>query len=292
MTKSLICKLFGVSRQLYYRRKWSVSRRRATASDVVASVESVRSEMPRIGVRKLYHILKPHMREMSVGRDRLFSILRANGMLVKPVRSYHVTTNSHHRFHKHKNLLANMKITRPEQAWVSDITYVGSRGRHMYLALITDAYSKRIMGYDLSDSLSTEGAIKALKMANRSRIYKAEPLVHHSDRGIQYCSGAYQRLLGKYKIVPSMTESYDPYANAVAERVNGILKQEFLLEECNLNLSDMKDLIADVVETYNTRRPHCSCSMLTPELMHRQSSIDIITYKKSVSTELQTVETL
>ena len=179
LPKVAICELFGVSRQSYYRKKWRASWIKNRATEVVESVEKIRAEMPRVGCRKLYHMLKPQMRSLSVGRDKMYSILRANHMLVSPVRSYHVTTNSHHRFHKHKNLLANMKITRPEQAWVSDITYVGSRGRHMYLALITDAYSKRIMGYDLSDSLSTEGAIKALKMANRSRIYKAEPLVHH-----------------------------------------------------------------------------------------------------------------
>ena len=242
-------------------------------------VSDIRSEMPRIGTRKLYFMLMPKLREMKTGRDRLFDILRANHMLVKPCRSYHVTTNSHHRFHKYKNLVADITPERPEQIWVSDITYIGNRTRHMYLALVTDAYSKKIMGYDLSDSLNTEGTLNALRMANRNRTYPQETLIHHSDRGIQYCSDAYQKLLKKYRIKTSMTESYDPYANAVAERINGILKQEFLLEELNLPMNDMKKVIRDAVNTYNNRRPHYSCWYNTPEQMHRQNEIKIKEFK-------------
>ena len=150
--------------------------------------------MPRIGTRKLYYMLKPRLREINTGRDRLFDILRANHMLVPPCRSYHITTNSHHRFRKHRNLIADMVPERPEQVWVSDITYIGNRTRHMYLALVTDAYSKKIMGYDLSDSLSTTGSVNALKMANRNRRYRENSLIHHSDRGIQYCSDIYQNI--------------------------------------------------------------------------------------------------
>ena len=236
--------------------------------------------MPRIGTRKLYYMLKPRLRELNTGRDRLFDILRANHMLVPPCRSYHITTNSHHRFRKHRNLIADMVPERPEQVWVSDITYIGNRTRHMYLALVTDAYSKKIMGYDLSDSLSTTGSVNALKMANRNRRYRENSLIHHSDRGIQYCSDIYQNLLERYKIRTSMTESYDPYANAVAERVNGILKQEFLLEEINLPLKDMKKVVRDAVNTYNNIRPHFSCAYLTPQKMHEQDNIKIKTYKK------------
>lgn len=242
-------------------------------------VEDIRSYMPRIGARKLYFMLRSKLREMKTGRDRLFDILRANHMLVKPCRSYHVTTNSHHRFRKHKNLVTDITPERPEQIWVSDITYIGNRTRHMYLALVTDAYSKKIMGYDLSDSLNTEGTLNALRMANRNRIHPNRTLIHHSDRGIQYCSDAYQKLLKRYGMITSMTESYDPYANAVAERVNGILKQEFLLEELNLPIKDMKKVISDVVNTYNRKRPHYSCGYNTPENMHRQNEIKIKTYK-------------
>ena len=245
--------------------------------------------MPRIGTRKLYFILGDNLKSINVGRDRLFSILKANNMLIKPYRTYHVTTNSHHRFHKYRNLVEDMPLERPEQVWVSDITYVGNRNNHMYLALVTDAYSKKIMGYDLSESLSTTGAINALKMANKNRKYEDMPLIHHSDRGIQYCSDAYQLLLNKYNIKPSMTESYDPYANATAERINGILKQEFLLEEMNLPLRDMKKAVRDAINTYNNLRPHYSCAYHTPEYMHDQNKIKIKIYKSknSASKNLQ-----
>ena len=126
-----VCRLLGISRQKYYRQQWSICRSRQKATEVVEMVQDIRLEMPRIGTRKLYHILRSDLRERHVGRDRLFDILRANHMLIKPVRSYHVTTNSHHRFRKHKNLVENMEATRPEEIWVSDITYIGNRSRHM-----------------------------------------------------------------------------------------------------------------------------------------------------------------
>lgn len=242
-------------------------------------VRDIRMELPRVGTRKLYHMLHQPLKEKKVGRDKLFDILRANRLLIKPRRSYRLTTNSHHRFRKHKNLVEGMEVTRPEEIWVSDITYIGDSNRHLYLSLVTDAYSKKIMGYDLSDSLDTQGPLNALRMANRNRLYRDLPLIHHSDRGIQYCSDAYQKLLGQYHIIPSMTESYDPYANAVAERVNGILKQEFLLEELNLQLSDMKQVIKDAVYKYNNIRPHYSCGYKTPEYMHHQKLIKIKSYK-------------
>jgi len=235
-------------------------------------------------------MLEEPLRDLHVGRDKLFRVLRANNMLVIPKRSYRKTTNSYHRFHKHKNLIENMEITRPEQVWVSDITYIGGHG-NAYLALVTDAYSKKIMGYDLSDSLATEGSIRALKMADKQRQYKQEPLIHHSDRGLQYCSNDYQKLLKKKKITPSMTESHDPYANAVAERVNGILKQEFLLEDYNVDIKTMKLLVDDAVRTYNSKRPHYSCFMNTPEQMHIQKEVKVRTYKKieSCKTSLATL---
>ena len=242
-------------------------------------VQDIRLEMPRIGTRKLYHMLHLSLKEKKVGRDKLFDILRANRLLIKPARSYHVTTNSHHRFRKHKNLVENMEATRPEEIWVSDFTYIGNRNSHMYLSLVTDAYSKKIMGYDLSNSLDTQGPLNALKMANRNRLYREVPLIHHSDRGIQYCSNAYQKLLKRYRIIPSMTESYDPYANAAAERINGILKQEFLLEELNLPLWNMKLVIKEAVYKYNNLRPHYSCEYKTPEYMHHQKMIKIKSYK-------------
>ena len=280
---SEVCRLLGTSRQRYYRGVWGERRSRRRATETVVLVQSVRKEMPRIGGRKLHHMLGRELAIIGVGRDRLFDILRANHMLILPPRSYHVTTNSHHRFRKYKNLIAGMTVTRPEHVWVSDITYIGNRSSHLYLALVTDAYSKKIVGYDLSESLGADGAIRAIKMAHANRRYPEEELIHHSDRGIQYCSDEYQKLLRRYKIIPSMTESYDPYANAVAERVNGILKQEFLLEELNLPFDMMKKAVRESVDIYNNRRPHCSCGYNTPEWTHGQKNIQIKTYAKKIT---------
>lgn len=271
---------------MYYRSIRSKGKAQNTAKDVVDLVLTVRKKMPRLGTRKLYYLLNEPLKRLHVGRDKLFTILNANHLCIKPERRYRTTTNSHHRFRKHKDLLASMDIVRPEQIWVSDITYVGNRNSHNFLALVTDAYSKKIMGYDLSNSLSTDGAIRALRMALKKRKYKTEILTHHSDRGIQYCSNEYQKLLTKNKIQPSMTESYDPYANAIAERVNGILKGEFELEKYVDNRYIIGELVKDSVHTYNKLRPHYSCYMLTPNQMHNQRKIKMRTYKKKQLTKL------
>lgn len=246
-------------------------------------MKQVRIQMPRIGTRKLHHILQEELKELGVGRDKLFSILKANHMQITPKRSYHITTDSHHRFRKHKNIVAELPLVRPEQVWVADITYVGNRTNPMYLALVTDAYSKKIVGYDVSKSLCSTGSVRALSMAIKTRIYKKESLIHHSDRGLQYCSDDYQDVLGKIKC--SMTESYDPYANAVAERVNGILKQEFIGYDRKLHINTMKLLVKDSIRIYNNIRPHYSCSMLTPQKMHQQRSIEMKTYRNKNSVE-------
>jgi putative transposase len=271
--------LFGISRQVYYRSVKSRNKRQHTASAVLEQVRQVRNRMPQIGTRKLYHLLEPSLRKIAVGRDKLFWILRANHMLIVPKRSYHITTNSHHRFRKHKNLIDKLKVSRPEQVWVADITYLGNRENPSYLALVTDAYSKKIVGYCVSAHLDTDNCIKALKMAIAKRIYKRESLIHHSDRGIQYCSKEYQSVLKNNGINCSMTQSYDPYQNAVAERVNGILKQEFSIDKYNVELKLRKKIVSDSVRIYNTDRPHYSCHMKTPEQMHLQRQIRIRTYK-------------
>jgi transposase InsO family protein len=170
-----------------------------------------------------------------------------------------------------------MRIERPEQVWVSDITYLGNRANPCYLSLITDAYSKMIVGHCVSDNLNTNNCIKALMMAVKNREYKTD-LIHHSDRGIQYCSDAYQQSLLRNGIKCSMTESYDPYQNAVAERVNGILKQEFMIEDQFESLSIVKKIVRESIDIYNNERPHYSCFMKTPKQMHAQSEIKIRTY--------------
>ena len=271
--------MFGVNRQVYYRRLQSVRRRKSRAVQVLELVESIRLRMPKIGTRKLYFILKEELKPLGVGRDMLFRILKANHLLIKPNRKYHITTNSHHRFRKHKNLIENVVPEEPEQIWVSDITYVGNRENPMYLALVTDAYSKQIMGHDLSNSLDVSGSLRALKMAIKKRKYKTNVVTHHSDRGLQYCSNQYQEILKRNKINCSMTESYDPYANAIAERVNGILKAEFIGYKNKESIETMERLVKNSIDIYNEQRPHYSCFYLTPNQMHLQNRIKIKTYK-------------
>lgn len=277
------CRLFGVNRQVYYRAKRSEATNRQCATSVVDKVLEVRQRMPELGTRKLYKKLYPQLRELKVGRDKLFSIMSANQMQIKKKRQYTITTNSHHRFRKHKNLIEHAQINRPEQVWVSDITYIGSRINPMYLSLVTDAYSKKIMGYNVSDSLNAKGAVSALKMAIKSRRYPEETLIHHSDRGLQYCCDDYQKTLVKYQIRTSMTEKYDPYQNAVAERINGILKQEFIRGIEIKDIQLMKKLITQSIQIYNLERPHYSCHMETPNDMHKQRLIKIKTYKRKIA---------
>ncbi len=273
----------GGSRQVYYRRKKRESVLQQKSAEVVSLVQQVRHQLPRVGTRKLYHMLYKPLRAINIGRDALFSIMKSNHLDIKPKRQYRVTTNSHHRFRKHKNLIEELDVNQPEHVWVSDITYVGSRTEPLYLLLVTDAYSKKIMGHDLSDSLAVDSSLRALKKAVKARKYKDRPLIHHSDRGLQYCSNEYQAVLKRNRLTPSMTESYDPYANAVAERVNGILKDEFMIERYSRDKHFMECYVKDCIDKYNTLRPHYSCHMLTPEEMHRQNKIKIRTYKKSTN---------
>jgi transposase InsO family protein len=235
--------------------------------------------MPRLGGKKLYFLLKSELNLLKVGRDKLFRILRANHMLIVPKKSYHITTNSHHRFRKHKNLVSTIEIENPESVWVSDITYVGTRTNPSYLALITDAYSKKIVGYDVSKSLAMEGSLRALEMAMTNRRYKENSLIHHSDRGLQYCSNEYQKLLKQNRIKSSMTEKYDPYENAIAERINGILKQEFAVAQNIKDFKIKKKIVKNAIEIYNTKRPHLSNHMLTPKQMHEQKKLKRKQYK-------------
>ena len=273
------CTLFGIDRQVYYR---SIKRRKSKQSKaciVVDLVMKIRKTMPRIGAKKLYFILNNQLRKLKIGRDKFINILRANHLLIAPKRSYHITTNSHHRFRKHQNQILDLQINRPEQVWVSDITYIGKRENPCYLSLVTDAYSKKIVGFNVSDNMNTESSVIAMKNALKQRIYKQLPLIHHSDRGLQYCANEYQKILNKNNIKCSMTQNSDPYENAVAERVNGILKQEFNIDKYDEELSIMKILVKEAIEIYNSKRPHYSNYMLTPNQMHLQNEIKMKTYK-------------
>ncbi len=231
-----------------------------------------------MGTLKLYNLLYPQLKEIGVGRDMLNTILRVNGLLVPPLRQYRITTNSRHRFKKYRDLVSGLKINRPEQVWVSDITYIGNRGKHYYLALVTDAYSKVIMGYSIDVNMTVNLVLDALKMALKQRHYR-EKTIHHSDRGAQYCCNEYQELLRRVGIRTSMTQDSSPYSNAIAERVNGILKQEFSLESRHCSFEELKLIVKQSVNAYNTKRPHFSCALLTPYKMHMQNELPRKEYK-------------
>ncbi len=237
---------------------------------VTKLVQDVRYYQPMIGGKKLYKLLKTDLEklESSIGRDKFFDILRKKKLLVKRRKKYVTTTNSWHRFHKYKNKLKEKILTGPNQAYASDITYLRTREGFVYLFLQTDVWSRKITGWDLSESLSIDGAISALKMTIR-QCKKPEGAIHHSDRGIQYCSHEYVKLLKRNKMEISMTEENHCYENAMAERVNGILKQEFLLDEEFANKTSALRAVRQAVESYNSRRPHWSLNLYTPQQIHQ-----------------------
>lgn len=224
----------------------------------------IRCQQPRLGVRKLQYLLS--LKQQIIGRDKLFDLLRANHLLVLPKRAYHKTTQSHHRFHCHPNLLP-MTPNRPEQVWVADITYLPLQKGNGYLSLVTDKYSRKIVGYQVDDNMMAVTVAKAYTMALKQRLLKST-LIHHSDRGLQYCSKEYQRLHHQHNVMCSMTDGYDCYQNALAERVNGILKTELLLRK-PYDLDEAKRLVKEAIDIYNTKRPHSALGYKTPDEVHR-----------------------
>lgn len=253
-----------------YQRIQRYHHRQQSLEPVKTLVLSLRRRMPKLGTRKLYHRIKPQLIEYGIklGRDGLFSYLREQRLLIKPRRKYTKTTNSKHWVRKHPNLFKELTLTEPEQAFVSDITYLESDEGVHYLSLVTDAYSRKIMGYCLSHDLKTKHMVSALKQAIRNRQYDTTA-IHHSDRGLQYCAAEYQSVLQSSQMKPSMTDGYDCYQNALAERVNGILKQEFLYQRCR-GFDELKQLVAESISIYNEQRPHMSLSMNTPEQVHKK----------------------
>jgi transposase InsO family protein len=284
----MFCELFGYSKQAYYKQQVCHHLAASKKQEVKSAVLEIRRQMPRLGARKLYYLLK---NEINMGRDKLFDLLRAEGLLVYKRRRYTVTTNSKHWMRKYPNLIKNIKLTRPEQVWVADITYLDTaENGNAYLHLVTDAYSKQIMGYELCNNMEATSTLKALQMAVKSRKYKELPLIHHSDRGLQYCSKLYTDYLKEHDIDISMTENGDPYENAIAERVNGILKDEFGLAEQLNNITEALQQTRQSISIYNCIRPHLSCNMLTPVQMHQQKEIKVKSYNKKAQTSLADVE--
>jgi len=265
----------GISRQAYYQGLHRQAQREAQHQRVLEWVREKRLRQPRLGTRKLHHLLKPALAEahLKMGRDALFDLLRQARMLVLPRRAYHKTTDSHHRFRCHPNLLkagdGQVRAEASEQVWVADITYLPTRDQFAYLSLVTDAYSRKIVGHHVHDSLHASQVGQALKMALKDR-RGHQPLVHHSDRGVQYCSTEYQDIHRKHGLVCSMTDGYDCYQNALAERVNGILKNELLLQR-PADLDEARRMVRESVAIYNCERPHLSLELKTPDEVHRAS---------------------
>lgn len=256
-----ICRAFGYSRQGYYKRREVEGRRVLRENMIIEKVKEYRKRQPRVGVRKLQRMLKND--RIRLGRDRLFNLLRSRDMLVKRKRNTIRTTYSYHRFYKYRNLIRDLKITLPNQVFVSDITYLDTFMGYCYLSLITDVYSRMIVGYCVSESLSIDGSMKALRMAMK-KVAKPKELIHHSDRGIQYCSNRYAGYLNRKGVNISMTEKDHVYENALAERVNGILKDEFLLGERLRSIKVAGIMAKDAIEIYNNERLHTSLDYVTP----------------------------
>jgi transposase InsO family protein len=271
-----LCGWFGITRQAYYQNNWQGISTGIEEELILKQVLHIRKNHHRMGTRKLYEVMQVYMVEHSIkmGRDALFSLLSANNLLVKRRKRRIQTTNSNHWLRRYPNLIRNLELTGVNQLWVSDITYWKiDTGEHLYISFITDAWSHKIVGYQVADTMEALESIEALKMAIKSLgKEKAIKLIHHSDRGVQYCSADYVKLLKDNKIGISMTENGDPLENAIAERLNGIMKQEYLDSYEVRTLKEAKQLLRSVVELYNSERPHMSIGNQTPTKIHHSKT--------------------
>lgn len=266
----------GITRQAYYKQCKQASLKLEQNQYVLELVQQQRMFHPRIGARKLQYLLQ-QINGCIVGRDYLFNLLRFHRMLIKPKRAYHKTTHSHHRFRCHPNRLKvgndQVIVKKPEQLWVADITYLPTKTGEAYLSLVTDACSRKIVGYHIHNDLKTDSVIQAYKKALKQRQTKDVVLTHHSDRGIQYCSEKYQSLHKQHGVECSMTDGYlvkqcFSYQNALAERINGILKNEYLLHKPT-DIKEAIKMVAESVDIYNTKRPHLALKYKTPNQVHQ-----------------------
>jgi putative transposase len=266
----------GISRQAHYKGLACQRQKGEQHAQVIEWVGQTRQRQPRLGTRKLHELLQEPMRQhdIKLGRDALFDVLRDACLLVQPKRAYHKTTHSHHHLRCHPNLIkegvpGRVVPTRSEQLWVADITYRPTRESTVYLSLVTDAYSRKIVGWHVHATLQAHEVSRALKMALRQRKTRLA-LVHHSDRGSQYCSNHYQQIHRRNKLTCSMTDGYDCYQNALAERVNGILKTELLLHRPR-DLGQATQMVREAIAIYNSERPHNSLGKMMPEAVHQAS---------------------
>jgi transposase InsO family protein len=263
-------RVLKISRQGYYQLLSRIKKEKESKMQIVGLVKEVRKKHKYMGGKKLHGKLVPKFEELAIkcGRDKFFDILRAENLLVNFRKRFVKTTQSKHLFYKYPNLINDLDITGSEQVFVSDITYIKTKEGFMYLFLITDAYSKQIMGWELSDNMKTINAVNALKMAIKNRKYPERELIHHSDRGLQYCNPVYIKVLNENAVKISMTTKYDPYENAVAERVNGILKTEYEIGDGFVRGKVAKREIKYAIWLYNTDRPHLSCEGMVPAEAH------------------------
>lgn len=269
----VLCRLFGVTRQAYYQHLTQCNEKSIEALIILKEVQEIRSKHRRMGCRKLYELLEPVMlnHQIKMGRDALFDLLRAHGLLVRKTRRKHITTNSYHWLRKYPNMIRDFVPTGRNQLWVSDITYWRWQNKFYYISFVTDAYTHKIVGYQVAETLEAIESISALKMAIKETNKKElANLIHHSDRGAQYCSHGYVKLLQDNAIEISMTENGDPLENAIAERVNGIIKNEYLFNKRIKRLAQAQSALDKAVNLYNNERPHMSLGMLTPKQVHEQ----------------------
>lgn len=254
---------------------------------VLKLVGEIRQDLPRAGVPKLHYLLREKLAAhgIKMGRDALYQLMGEHGYLLRYRRRKPYTTNSNHPYKKYPNLIRDIKyLTHPGQLWVSDITYIRLKEKFGYLSIVTDAYSHKIIGHCLHPTLHSDGPVNALLMAVKSKRGKA--LIHHSDRGLQYCCADYVKMLEHYGIQISMTEKGDPYENAIAERVNGILKMEFLLDKTFATFNEAEQAVQIAVEKYNHIRPHDSCDKLTPVQAHERNGFLNKRWKTKAENEL------
>lgn len=281
--------MFGKIGQAYYKKKNCLQEKQQESALVLEFVAAIRREIPGLGTHKVYRIIKQSLRSnaITMGRDQLHLLLRENNLLVKRKRKTPKTTNSRHWMKKYPNLIKEIPVHKIEQVWVCDLTYLCVGYDFNYLSLIMGAYSKKIVGYHLHPYLTTEGCLQALLMALKNRLSQSEALIHHSDRGCQYCSLEYVLMLKDANIAISMTEQGDPYENAIAERVNGILKSEFHLNKIFRSQVEALVAVQNSVTSYNSLRPHMSCNYLTPQQAHQTAEPLIKKWKNKRGKNIQ-----
>lgn len=268
-----VCAVYDKSRQAWYKAQEQGIQEEYREDLIEEEVKRIRKHLPRLGGRKLFHMLESFFKKegIKIGRDKFFTLLRDRNLLIKKKKYTKKTTNSNHSFKRYPNLIKGLSVTQANQLWVSEITYVSIGRQFCYLNLITDAYSRKIVGWYLSKDLKAENTLKALKMALASLTKKERTtlsLIHHSDRGIQYCSRLYVELLSKNGVTVSMTENGDPYENILAERMNKTIKEEFLDMLPYTNYKEAQAIVSKAIRVYNGYRPHSSLDYLTPNEAH------------------------